>query len=166
MPPGVYPRPSLEDRFWSRVDKTDGCWLWTGALVTGGYGSIGLGQRRNGLAHRVSYELHVGPIPNGLQIDHLCRVRRCVNPAHLDVVTIRENVLRGEGITARYARKTHCAHGHEFTEENTRRTRTNGRVCRTCERNRGIGKDRAFYARHRERILRKQREAYARRKAA
>lgn len=74
-----------------------GCWLWQGALNTKGYAVLSVGGRggRRHYAHRLSYEIHVGPIPAGLQIDHLCRVRRCVNPAHLEPVTNRENVLRG-----------------------------------------------------------------------
>lgn len=89
------PRASLEERFWAKVTKTDNCWLWTGALSSG-YGRIGIGPSSAGLdyAHRISYRLHHGPIPEGLFIDHLCRVRRCVNPAHLEAVTQAENNRR------------------------------------------------------------------------
>lgn len=80
-----------------RVDETSGCWIFTGAISTSGYGRVGLGARSEGLAqaHRVTYEHLVGPIPEGLDIDHLCRVRACVNPAHLEPVTRRENCRRG-----------------------------------------------------------------------
>ncbi len=80
------------ERFWSKVDKTDECWLWTAATVTG-YGYFGVGRRGEGgvLAHRFSWELVNGPIPEGMQIDHRCHVRRCVNPAHLRLVTDKQN---------------------------------------------------------------------------
>jgi hypothetical protein len=124
----------LEKRFWAKVQKTDGCWLWLGGVNSGGYGSISRGHRQEGMVHvhRVSYEMHCGEIPQGLVIDHLCRNRACVNPAHMELVTLGENVLRGEGFSARAARKTHCLRGHEFTEENTYRPPSGGRYCRLC----------------------------------
>lgn len=90
-------------------------------------------------AHRLAYEWAVGPIPPGAQIDHLCREPRCINPDHLEAVTQRENIVRGESPSAVNARKTHCLHGHEFTPENTYRRPDDGnRQCRACanERNR------------------------------
>lgn len=119
--------------FWRRVDKNGdgGCWLWTGAKTSNGYGYLNTdGGRR--LAHRFSYESLVGPIPAGLQLDHLCRVRHCVNPTHLEPVTQRENVLRGEGLSAANARKTHCSRGHEYTPENTYIYAEGRRHCRPC----------------------------------
>ena len=123
--------------FWGNVEKTSesGCWLWTGRLNGAGYGRIryqGSCQR----AHRVSYQMHVGLIPNGLTLDHLCRNTACVNPAHLEAVPHRINVLRGIAPVAINARKTHCVNGHEFTPENTwkRNSWSRGRVCRTCAR--------------------------------
>ena len=89
-------RIPTEERFWRKVNKTDRCWLWTGALTGKGYGSFG--QTPPGgsvLAHRFAYIREFGAIPDGLVIDHLCRERRCVNPAHLEAVTNRENVVRG-----------------------------------------------------------------------
>lgn len=87
----------VANRFWSKVNKTETCWLWTAAIVQStGYGRIGTGGRHHmNSAHRVAYEMMVGPIPKGLQIDHLCRVRHCVNPAHMEVVTSAENTRRG-----------------------------------------------------------------------
>ena len=121
---------ALANRYWAKVDKrtpTD-CWLWIGAKNSNGYGQINAGGRRgtNLYAHRVAWEMVYGPIPVGLEIDHLCRVRLCVNPAHLKPVTHRENLLRGANAT-----KTHCKHGHEFTPKNTGRIRGHRR-CRAC----------------------------------
>lgn len=119
----------LEGRFWAKVDRTSDCWLWTGSLHLG-YGVIAAEGRAN-MAHRVSYELIVGPIPDGLTLDHLCRNRACVNPAHLEPVTNVENVMRGLSVGALNARKTHCPKGHPYTAENTMLSR-NRRCCRTC----------------------------------
>lgn len=116
------------------VDLKTGCWLWTRPLITGGYASMGY-RGRGRLAHRVFYEIFVGPIPDGLHLDHLCRVRHCVNPTHLEPVTCRENILRGEGITAVLAARTHCSQGHPFEGENLRFEGTIRR-CRTCKRTR------------------------------
>jgi hypothetical protein len=88
--------------------------------------------KRNQFAHRLAYELFVGPIPEGQTIDHLCRNRPCVNPGHLEVVDMRTNLLRGSSPTAQNARKTHCKHGHEFTPENTALKQGRYRICRTC----------------------------------
>jgi hypothetical protein len=121
----------------ARVNIAGECWEWQGSIQSAGYGKF----QQDGLtilAHRASYEAHVGPIPDGLQLDHLCRNRRCVNPSHLEPVTLRENVLRGEGPSAMQARQTHCIHGHEFTPENTRMKTVGGkwrqRQCCECHR--------------------------------
>lgn len=129
---GRPPRP-LEERLWSKVDASGDCWLWT-AHVADGYGYIRDGTKTCRV-HRVVWELLVGPIPDGMQLDHLCRVRRCVNPDHLEPVTGRENRLRSpihwSGVLAR---KTHCKRGHEFTAENTYVEKRGTRNCRTCQR--------------------------------
>lgn len=127
---GVDPRP-MEDRFWEKVEKTDSCWLWSSALFQG-YGIFSLRRGKTIRAHRLAYELLVGPIPDGLEIDHLCYVRRCVNPSHLEAVTTQVNVKRANA--RRWAAATPngcCTSGHPFTEENT--YRWNGkRWCKTC----------------------------------
>ena|SRR5215831_2236795 len=117
--------------FWSLVDKTGDCWLWTGYVDRGGYGRYG----RHGYSHRIAYEELVAQIPPGLVIDHLCRVRHCVNPTHMEPVTDRVNVVeRGTGLAAQRAVQTHCIHGHEFTPENTRvHSHSGTRYCRICD---------------------------------
>jgi len=131
------PKYSTEQRivaFFDKVEFTDSCWLWAAPDASLGYGQFWIGTRKV-YAHRWIYEFCVGSIPDGLQIDHLCRVRHCVNPDHLEPVTVRENILRGEGLPARLARQTHCKWGHEFTEENTYRSSRHGcRNCRACHR--------------------------------
>jgi hypothetical protein len=105
--------------FFAKVNKIPGgCWLWIGCTNERGYGEVQLNTTRF-LAHRVSFTYFKGPIPNNLQLDHLCRVHNCVNPQHLEPVTMRENILRGKTINAFNLAKTHCAKGHEFTPENT-----------------------------------------------
>ena len=127
------------ERFWSHVEKTETCWLWT-AKTSDGYGLMRL-RGRMVLVHRLAYELLVGPIPERLQLDHVrergCDHRNCVNPAHLEPVTSRENSLRGDTVNARHAATTHCPSGHEYTEENTYCYPGGKRECRECHRARG-----------------------------
>ena len=124
-------RPAAE-RFWEKVEFTDSCWLWTASTNRYGYGQFRLNGRMIG-PHCYAYEFCVEDVPVGLQIDHLCRVRNCVNPDHMEVVTSRTNTMRGVGPTARNARKTHCEHGHLFDEVNTGYHGTR-RVCKACDR--------------------------------
>lgn len=118
----------LEDKFL----VGDGCWRWTAAKNSRGYGTLNLGERWV-LAHRIMYETLVGPISDGLVLDHLCRNRACVRPGHLEPVTQQENLLRGETITAHFAAKDCCPAGHLYDEENTYLWR-GGRHCRACRR--------------------------------
>lgn len=119
--------------------RADACWIWTGGRQSAGYGRLSFGART--LAHRAVYELLVGPIPEGLTLDHLCRVPLCVNPDHLEPVTRGENVLRGNGLSAQRARQTHCIHGHEFTPENTG-LNGRGRRCLMCQNARNAQRSR------------------------
>jgi len=118
------------DRILDRIDATGPCWLWQGATQPNGYGRVWHdGAMR--YAHRHMWEALVGPIPEGMEVDHLCRVRHCCNPDHLEIVSHAENKRRGRG--NQHTGKTHCVHGHEFTPENTRYRRDNGtRQCRAC----------------------------------
>jgi len=110
------------------------CWKWLGQINDGGYGIV-YWHGKQVRAHRLSYEAHIGPIPHGLELDHLCRNRSCINPKHLEPVTRLENVRRGVGISVQMSKKTHCIRGHLYTAETTRiRSRGNSttRECITC----------------------------------
>jgi HNH endonuclease len=142
---------SAYERVLRRVKITDaGCWLWTGRRTSGGYGQIRSGSRGSRMVyvHRVTYEAEVGPIPSEMKIDHIChnvalargecaggvtcRHRACVNPAHLEVVTQRVNLLRGNTGPASNASKTHCVNGHPFSGPNLIQRKSGVRECRTC----------------------------------
>lgn len=149
----------LPERFRTKIvtsDEHPGCWIWTGPKTPANYGTYLLSRKvavsdadRHRVAHRYAYECLVGPIPKGLVIDHLCRVTLCVNPAHLEPVTVRENTNRGAGtgnalwdgrptrsmmaVAAMNSAKTHCPYGHPYDAENTRwEQRADGRWCRKC----------------------------------
>lgn len=139
---GRPPKPAVE-RFWAMVNVTESCWLWTGALKPhNGYAQFCIGNKVYRQAHRWAYEYFVGKIPEGLQLDHLCRVRHCVNPEHLEPVTPAENVARSE----RY-RPTECPKGHPYDELNTYVYAASGyKHCRTCDRERKFSKRQALVA--------------------
>jgi hypothetical protein len=115
--------------FWNHVQMTDSCWMWIGALTPLGYGTFRGGKNKI-FAHRFSYELMFGPIPEGLVIDHLCRVHGCVNPEHLEPVTICINNARGESPLAVNGRKMECPRGHQNYDVNI----DGQRFCLTCRR--------------------------------
>lgn len=112
--------------------NTDECWFYAGHINSNGYGLV-FSEGKRIYAHRVMYEAHKNGVPKGLQIDHLCRNRRCVNPEHLEPVSRKDNILRGNGLTAINARKTHCINGHPFDKMNTYIVIA-GRKCRECIR--------------------------------
>lgn len=135
-------RGSVAGRFWSKVDKSGDCWLWTAFVHPLGYGLFKLDGRMQ-RAHRVSYEIVKGPIPQGLVLDHLCRVKHCVNPDHLEAVTQQVNINRGdlpEVLRQKQLRKTHCPQGHPYDEVNTYYKKGRGdtltRQCRECHNSR------------------------------
>ena len=129
---------SVKEKLWDRIDAEGVCWLWVGPLCNDGYGRAAGSDSKLRLAHRVVWEELVGKIPPELEVDHLCRVRHCVNPDHLEPVTHAENMARSAVATVNAARgrqTTHCKRGHEFTEENTRKdTKRNKRYCKACEK--------------------------------
>jgi hypothetical protein len=108
-----------------------GCWRWRRSKSIGGYGiCYSSGKYTTRYAHRIAYMEFVGPIPSGLCIDHLCRVRDCCNPDHLEAVTLAENLRRGQG----HGAETHCPAGHEYNDENTHTDKSNNRHCRVCDK--------------------------------
>jgi len=125
---------SMAERFWEKVEKTEGCWIWHASKDKDDYGFFGINSRIVLLAHRVSYELGKGRIPNNKELDHVCRNHSCVNPNHLEAVTHKENMLRGNGWSGRNVRKTHCPKGHPLVEGNlvVHRLKYGHRECKIC----------------------------------
>ena len=123
-------------RFWAKVEKTATCWTWTGSIGSRGYGVVYYDRdpvHERLMAHRVAKILAGEIIPDGLQLDHLCRVRHCVNPAHTEAVTLKENIMRGFWRGAVNARKTHCQHGHPLAGQNLIVRADLKRACRKCK---------------------------------
>lgn len=124
-------RRSTEDLLATQTVREGECWNFTGGLDRDGYGRAFLNGKQ-GRAHRIVYEALVGPIPKGLVIDHLCRNRRCVNPDHMETVTIAENVRRGDNVVALNPTKTHCPQGHPYSGENLYYDPRGWRGCKAC----------------------------------
>lgn len=142
-----YERPSVEERFWAKVDvrDADDCWPWLGGLDEDGYGSFCPTHATRVRAHRFAYELSVGAIPVGLEIDHrchdqacaagpACQHRRCVNHAHLAPATTQENLARSASLAILNAAKTHCKRGHPLSGDNLRICASGSRECKECRR--------------------------------
>lgn len=133
----------LPRRFWGKItpEPNSGCWLWMAYCKPNGYAQFGFERGNVQYGHRVAYQALVGAIPEGMYIDHLCRVRSCVNPMHMEIVTPRENIVRGDCpavTTKRHAGITHCPKGHPYTGDNLYITKTGNRHCRKCVRQRGL----------------------------
>lgn len=148
-PLGSFQPKPVEERFWAKVNKNGAmpaqgiapgaCWEWTGAITSWGYGQFRPDYpdyKVCSVVHRYSYELHVGPIPNGFQVDHLCRNRKCVNPSHLEAVTQLENIRRGFSQATINRLRTHCPKRHPYSAANTYIAPKGGRYCRECARQR------------------------------
>lgn len=148
---------TFESVLFTNVFKTDSCWIWIGCpSKSTGYGKLRF-KNKFWSGHRFVYEHLVGPIPDGLQLDHLCRNRICVNPDHLEPVTCKENLLRGDTFNSRNASKTHCLRGHEFNDRNTYWQSTKGgrlkqRRCRACHAARMRPRNRLYAQRRREQM--------------
>lgn len=132
----------LEVRFWKYIGPMDanGCWPWVGSVNNGGYGQFQF-NGKYGMAHKYSYLLYKGDIVAPLTVDHLCRNRRCVNPSHMEIVTNKENILRGFSPSALNSRKTQCLRGHKYSSANTYLDKLGHRFCRKCKRER----DKTYY---------------------
>lgn len=147
---------TISERFWAKTDRAGNCWLWTGSMDSCGYGMFKFDGSMRG-AHRWAWQDANGPIPDGLEIDHLCRVRNCVNPDHMECVSHAENVRRGD-VGSLNRRKTHCPQGHPYSGANLGMSNAGRRQCLRCLRAQSVqfAKDnpekcRAYARRYRER---------------
>ncbi len=140
----------LKERFFAKTIKSPKCWSWIGAKGSNGYGQMQFGERKQ-QAHRIAYQLFVGNIASGLTVDHICRKKDCVNPGHLRLMTMLENVMDG----CVNAKKDHCPKGHPYNKSNTFRYRT-FRYCRACKR----VKDRKRWAKIKDKRNAERRKAY------
>lgn len=151
--------PTLSMRFWSKVNKGPSCWIWAGSVAPNGYGKMSVRSNHTMTVHRVSWVLAGRVLKSGMCLDHLCRNRLCVNPDHLELVTHRENVLRGVSSPAGNARKTMCSRGHSLVSgEHVKIDTSEGRTRRRCLLCRKITN--AAYAKTRVRASRAKREAH------
>jgi len=157
---------SLLEVEWSRVRIREGCWEWVGAKDKFGYGQMAIDCKKY-KSHRITYQWLIGPIPEGLELDHLCRNPNCCNPIHLEPVTHQKNMVRGNA--GKWQRdKTHCKHGHEFTEENTK-VENGHRRCIACAKTITASRreahkacDRRYYMENKDKIRAQQKVYYDR----
>lgn len=148
-----------------------GCWLWTGTIESSGYGRLRVGKRKL-LAHRLVYAIYRGGLADSDYLDHLCRVRCCVNPDHLEIVDLRTNILRGTAPSAQNARKTHCPLGHPYDAVNTHIKIDGRRECRACDRvgywanrEKVLSERKSYYQRYKEQVKARTRAYRLRKKA-
>ena len=141
-PSVIHTNKSALDRFWPKVQKTDSCWIWTKALNDAGYGLFGSPAGYSRLAHRFAYQVLIGQVPKGLVLDHLCRDRRCVNPEHLEPVTLTENKRRGLNFRLINGMDDSCINGHKYTPSNTyvNPNKAGDVRCIRCARNRYLNR--------------------------
>lgn len=144
-----YPARPIKERIAEsvQVNPNTGCWIWQKSKSRNGYGKMFVGSKRDGTnrlgeAHRVAYEAYRGPIPAGLECDHLCRRRDCVNPDHIELVTHMENMLRGNTLVALGAYRKRCRRGHPLAGDNLVVERNGTRRCRACRREADSRRDR------------------------
>lgn len=125
--------PPASERFEAKIDRSGDCWIWTGHIRPNGYGAFHVDGKLTSV-HRFAYEYFVGPIPDGAHLDHLCRVRACANPAHLEPVSPRENVLRGQSPHVQLFHEDTCKRGHPLVGDNVYiwHKRPNQRGCKAC----------------------------------
>lgn len=140
---------TLSGRFWKRVNKTKSCWLWTGHRnAPGRYGHLRVGGGKKMLAHRFAWIELRGPVPDGMELDHLCGNVLCVNPSHLQPVSHRINILRGHSPSASHAKKSMCPNGHPYELAPNGYSSSGkpkfARICRTCKRQRDAMRGKAF----------------------
>ena len=148
--PSALSDADIAEKFWRSIQRSESCWLWAGTKTGAGYAVLATTRQYGMLyAHRWAFETFKGEIPEGCEIDHLCRVCSCVNPDHLEAVPHKINVLRGVSPMAANATKTHCPKGHLYDLLNTFWQGPSDRVCRTCKREREIGNGRRYRARKR-----------------
>lgn len=145
MPSGIYPRPSISERFWAEViiKQVFDCWLWRGGVDSDGYGKFWDGSKRTG-AHRFAYQFYIGMLSNKDDVHHICGEPRCVNPSHLTPMLHGQHTLLNGGVSGKAKSVTHCPRGHEYNSANTYRDKRGFRNCKICLALRGRSAPRQY----------------------